>query len=780
MYVLMAFNSPRFSSRGQSRTFRRDLSLRTVLIVPFVVQIAAAVGLVGYLSFRSGQNAINDLVNQLENQAVDRVNQHLDTYLASPHQALQIANDSIQLGLLDINNFPITRQYFWKLLQRFETISSIGFGNEQERFTDVTRIDSNKFYMGVKDESTGKDQIEYLADQQGNLTDKQIDTVKNYRPTIRPWYQTAKEANRQTWSKLFQTASDSEAKLQITAVLPYRDQQGNFVGVLETGLSISNIVQFLNQIKISPSGRVFIMERDGMLVASSNNSPVFTVKDRRAERLAANNSSDPLIQEAAKYLAKSFPDLNQITNRQKLEYSFDGQRQFALVEPWQDKFGLNWLIVTIVPESDFMAQINTNTQTTIILCLLALMVAIALGLFTIRWIVGLILKLQNASQAIAQGNLDQTVEISGVTELENLSHVFNQMAGQLKTSFDNQEQLVQERTQELSQALENLQTTQQELIQSEKMAALGQLVAGIAHEINTPLGAIRASISNISSGLETSLTQLPKLLEKLSPPQQVEFIDLLTTACQIHPYLSTREIRKLKCAMSQELENYEMSEPEVLAEALVQMGITDNLVKFLPLLKSEHRELILETANNLSSQFRNSDNINVAVDRAAKIIYALKSYARQDTSGQKVMAKITENIDIVLTLYHNQIKQKIELIQNYQPIPDILCYPEELSQVWTNLIYNAIQAMNYKGTLQINVFQQDQSVVVQVIDSGVGIAPEIQGKIFEPFFTTKPAGEGSGLGLDIVSKIIKKHGGAIAVSSQPGQTSFSIFLPISE
>jgi C4-dicarboxylate-specific signal transduction histidine kinase len=406
------------------------------------------------------------------------------------------------------------------------------------------------------------------------------------------------------------------------------------------------------------------------------------------------------------------------------------------------------------------------------------MVAIALGILTTRWIVGLILQLRNASQAIAQGDLNQSVEISGINELEDLSQVFNQMAGQLKTSFENKEQLVQERTKELSQALTDLQTTQQELVQSEKMAALGQLVAGIAHEINTPLGAIRASISNITSGLESALAQLPQVLQKLSLPQQTEFNALLNAACQPHPYLSTRETRKLKRTLAQELATYNIENPEALADTLVQMGITENLMQFLPLFQNEHGALVLETANNLSSQFRNSENINLAVDRAAKIIYALKSYARQDTSGSKIMAKITDNIDIVLTLYHNQIKQKIELIQNYQPVPDILCYPEELSQVWTNLIHNAIQAMNYKGVLKINVFQQEQFVVVQIVDSGMGIPLEIQEKIFEPFFTTKPAGEGSGLGLDIVSKIIKKHDGSIEVASQLGETTFSIYLPI--
>ncbi len=168
----------------------------------------------------------------------------------------------------------------------------------------------------------------------------------------------------------------------------------------------------------------------------------------------------------------------------------------------------------------------------------------------------------------------------------------------------------------------------------------------------------------------------------------------------------------------------------------------------------------------------------LAVERASKIVFALKSYARQNHSSQMTQAQITEGIDVVLTIYHNQLKQGIEVIKNYGEIPEIRCYAEELNQVWTNLIHNAIQAMNNQGKLEITVAQKNNQVLVQFTDSGCGIPPEIKHRIFEPFFTTKLPGEGSGLGLDIVCKIVEKHQGKIEVDSVPGKTTFTIFIPM--
>ncbi|MCW6049071.1 response regulator [Microcoleus sp. A2-C5] len=332
---------------------------------------------------------------------------------------------------------------------------------------------------------------------------------------------------------------------------------------------------------------------------------------------------------------------------------------------------------------------------------------------------------------------------------------------------------------ELTVTLEQLQATQEQLVQSEKMAALGQLIAGIAHEINTPLGAIRSSIGNITSFLDNNIESLPVFFKELSAERQKDFLSLMYSSRQQNHSLSTREKREFKRGVKQELDSAGIDNADSLASILVNIGLQGNLQEFLPLLKDPDSENIIKTAYDFASIQRSARTIATATERAAKVVFALKSYARYDVNGEKIEVNITEGIETVLTLYQNQLKQGVEIVRNYQdPLPAVLCYPDELNQVWTNLIHNALQAMDNQGTLTIDAFQQDTNVVVKITDTGNGISPEILPKIFEPFFTTKPAGEGSGLGLDIVKKIIGKHQGKIDVESVLGNTAFTVSLPM--
>jgi len=228
-----------------------------------------------------------------------------------------------------------------------------------------------------------------------------------------------------------------------------------------------------------------------------------------------------------------------------------------------------------------------------------------------------------------------------------------------------------------------------------------------------------------------------------------------------------------------QLGELEIDSADTVADRLVIMGVYNGIEPFVPLLQRSDSVHILEIAYKLSELKRGIATINTATDRASKVVFALKTYARYEQSGEKTAASITEGIETILTLYQNLLKQGVEVIKNYAEIPPILCYPDELNQVWTNLIHNALQAMNYRGTLTIELTAQDYQAKISITDSGHGIPEEIKTKIFDPFFTTKPAGEGSGLGLDIVKKIVDKHQGKIEVESIPGQTTFNVFLPMS-
>ena len=334
---------------------------------------------------------------------------------------------------------------------------------------------------------------------------------------------------------------------------------------------------------------------------------------------------------------------------------------------------------------------------------------------------------------------------------------------------------LQERSETLVQTLDNLKATQQELIHSEKMITLGQLIAGVAHELNTPLAAIRSSVENILNFLK-ALEQLPPFFQMLCSEHQQDFFALLKKSIQQTP-LSSKEKRQLRRTLVRQLNEHAIEDATTVADTLVDMGIYE-IEAFLPLLTDSKSETILEKAYQLAGLQKSAQTITFASERAAKVVFALKSFARYDQTGKKTPSNLIEGIETVLTLYHNQLKGGVELIKNYTELPQVMCYPDELNQVWTNLVHNALQAMSNKGTLQIDVALQDNQILISFTDSGPGIPDEIKSKIFEPFFTTKPAGEGSGLGLDIVKKIIEKHNGRIKVDSIPGKTTFTVSIPV--
>jgi signal transduction histidine kinase len=341
-------------------------------------------------------------------------------------------------------------------------------------------------------------------------------------------------------------------------------------------------------------------------------------------------------------------------------------------------------------------------------------------------------------------------------------------------------QALDEKNQDLTQALEQLKAAQVELVQAEKMATLGQLVAGIAHEINTPLGAIQASTGNSTKALHGLLEGVTHVFAYLPQDLQMSFLALLRQCLVPTPSLSSLERRPLRSALGKALAQEGLPNHPTQIDGLLDMGVRpETLASIFPVLHSGDRDWMLHLAYNFNRLQHNNNTMRVAVERAGKIVFALKNYAHQDQSPHdKQLVPLTEGIDAVLELFHNLLKRGIEVERDYQALPLIPCYVDELMQVWTNLIHNAIQAMNGQGTLKISTRLNDQTVLVHITDTGTGIPEEVQPRMFEPFVTTKPRGEGSGLGLSICKQIMAKHEGELIVESHPGKTTFTVVLPI--
>ena len=355
-----------------------------------------------------------------------------------------------------------------------------------------------------------------------------------------------------------------------------------------------------------------------------------------------------------------------------------------------------------------------------------------------------------------------------------------QVASQLAVALQQAEYINQLKlqTRDLEITVKELKLAQQQLIQQEKLAALGQLVAGVAHEINTPLGAIQASAGNNTKALIAAIAELPKISEYLNPTEKTLFFKLIKDAIESKPIFSSSEKRPLKRQIASELKEYQIDNARSIADLLIDIGITKEIDSYLPLLHHEKVNWTLDLAYNLTRLLNNNQTILTSVEKASKVVFALKNYARFDTSEEMQLAQVQDGLETVLEIYHNQLKHNIEIIRDYQNVPEILCYPDELIQVWTNLIHNGIQAMKEGGILTLTTALENEGIKVAITDSGSGIPPRVKDKIFEAFFTTKPTGEGSGLGLHISKKIVDKHNGTIAVKSQPGHTQFTVWLPL--
>ncbi|SKB16203.1 putative Diguanylate cyclase/phosphodiesterase [Planktothrix sp. PCC 11201] len=436
------------------------LSLRQLLVIPFVLQIAIAVGITGFFSYRNGQKAVNDLATQLHQEISSRIELSLRTYLDQAHLMNETNKNALTQEFISLTDFTGLQRFFLGQLKALPSIDYVAWGSEQGEYIGIQRINNQQFNLEIVQNSTQDWFHIYRLTPTGERV-KLLERLPNYDPRRRPWYQAANEAKTGVWTPIYLWFS--RQTLAIDAVLPLYDAKGRLLGVLDTALYLSDISNFLRNVKIGKSGQSFIIDRSGLLIASSSATNPFIIKEHELQRVKAINSDDILIKATAKNIQNKVTNFESIQESIALDFKWEQERYIVKVFPFSDPRGIDWLICIVVPERDFMDLIIHNTIFTLFLCILSLIIATSLGIITAHRITAPLIRLSQASQAIAQGELDQNIELNREDELGILARSFNQMAMRLKRVFEELEIRVEERTAELKEAKAHIENYNKKL-----------------------------------------------------------------------------------------------------------------------------------------------------------------------------------------------------------------------------------------------------------------------------------------------------------------------------
>ena len=439
-------------------------------------------------------------------------------------------------------------------------------------------------------------------------------------------------------------------------------------------------------------------------------------------------------------------------------------------------------------------------------CLVSVLISLAIGLIVYVNLKRSFSELLRISDAIETQNYEIRFSSSSDNEIGKLGRSFNSLLNNISnmqkeflTQSQSLEEKVKERTRDLEiqkvsaefskfeaevakqsaeKTLAELKDSQEKLIRSEKMIALGQLVDGVAHEMNTPLGAIKASAEHIRKSMKGSAAYIFDLIRYL----KIKEINLIQSILilNFNNEISTREERELKKSMTNELLSRNITNAYEVAETLIPLGITDISKEYDHLWVHEKYKGILQLLDLQVGLEKRAFVIEKSVDKTSKIVNVLKTFSNQNFDKKKEI-NLIDGLETTITIYGNFLRKGIVLHRNFDFKPLISCYPEKLIQVWNHLLQNSIHSIQTNGEIIISVREgtTKPSVLVSFQDNGKGISDDIKEKIFDPFFTTKKSGEGSGLGLHICREIISQHSGTISFESNPKKTIFTVEIPYS-
>ncbi len=442
------------------------IPLQVVLVTPFVVLLFCTSAFVGYLSYRNGQRAVNEVAHDLREEITLRIVQHLRTFLSVPEEINQLNVDSLCLKVGTAGDPDALMQCFWEQVRVFETVTSIYFGNSQGGLVNAGREGmGGPLYVILTDGFTSGPFRKYSVDEQGAPAELMV-TVPDFDARSRPWFTSAVEKGGPVWSEPYVLFTGQD--MAIAASRPVYTAQGDLLGVVSVDIFVSHLSDFLNSIEIGKSGQAFVLDQTGRLVTTSTGEKPFTSTTPASQdgaplyqRLNAIDSANPITRQTAAALLENFGDFSKVAETRHFEFCAQNGatrcgNQFVQVTPVHYEGGLDWLVVVVIPEADFMEQIQANNRVTALLVAGALLAALALGLQIANQVTHPVKRLNASAQALARGEwlpgekkvdsgegpieVDCPVSHPGaewIREIAELSVSFDDMATRLNQSMDN-------------------------------------------------------------------------------------------------------------------------------------------------------------------------------------------------------------------------------------------------------------------------------------------------------------------------------------------------------
>lgn len=409
------------------------IPLWILLTIPLLLQLLVTAGVIGYLYYQNWQRTAKEWANKFSEEVGDRVESHITNYLETPQLINRLNANAIRLGQLNIKDQKSLERHFLKQIQTFDAIGRIHFSNPQGGYISAGN-DERGFSVAFTDNFVKGTLHVYGVDRRGQRI-KRLLTQKNYDATQRPFYQKAMQAGKPLWTSVY-VYIPARVGMGIAASYPLYDRLGHLQGVLSCDVTLTKINHFLSNLRISKQGKIYILDSSGHLVASSfQEQPFFTNADGKTIQLKATASKEQLIRLTAERIVSDLGNLSKIHTPQQLHFRVKGKHLFLRVNPLQQRFGLDWFIVTVLPESDFMVDIDRNNQRLLLLCGLTSLLLTGTGILTLYFVVQPIRRLQQAAKAISQGQWHYPIATEGVAEVAQLARAFVQMARQLDTSF---------------------------------------------------------------------------------------------------------------------------------------------------------------------------------------------------------------------------------------------------------------------------------------------------------------------------------------------------------